>query len=45
MSGSNKAFYRIYPEESQICQDYLCYAEQLTVKKSITRQLLIIKRR
>ena len=38
-----KHFIESTPEESQICQDYLCYAEQLTVKKEYNEAITYYK--
>lgn len=39
-----KHFIESTPEESQICQDYLCYAEQLTVKKEYNEAITYYKK-
>lgn len=39
-----KYFIESTPEECQICQDYLCYAEQLTVKKEYNEAITYYKK-
>ena len=39
-----KHFIESTPEESQICQDYLCYAEQLTLKKEYNEAITYYKK-